>query len=474
MKNTLSRRQFLAAASTAAVVAPLIIPRSVLAQNGRPGANDTVTVGLIGMGGRCMGIYPNEIKPVAGLKVVGISDFWPVRMRSFFERYPEDLRPDQGYPDFREMIEKEKPDGIFAMTATHQRAWVSAIAMQMGCHLFIEKAMCLTVEEGRYLVNCARKYNRVTQVGSQQRSLPLCKWACEQVHNGALGKVIDVVAPNFVGPNYWAVQPTKQAYPEGMTDEIWDMWTNQVTFRPYHNDLHRGWANWWDYEGGGRTFGVSGWGTHSYDQVNMAIGTSETGPVKIRLDEPVNPDAESGRFDAQMPADAEDTGVQFHHMARATRGPRAKMTMWFENGIELRLHLDGDRGPGLGCIVTGDQGRLEINRHRIASNPREIVASAPEEIQAVLRTGGSLRPETIYHVENWIDCIKTGAKCTADIEYGQRATTMCELVNIVRATAAVDEEIGWDPVNERFTNNGAGNAMLSRPRRRGFELPELA
>jgi len=462
MKTTISRRRFLGTAGAVAA-APFIIPRNVLAQNGQPGANDSVKIALIGMGHRCMGIYPGEIRPVAGLKLVGVCDFWAPRVKSFMDRYPNDLKPDQGYTDFRKMIETEKPDGVMAMTATHQRAWVSGIAMQMGCHAYIEKAMCLTVEEGRFLVDCAKKYKRVTQVGSQQRSLPLCKWACKQIADGVIGKVKIVEAPNFVGPNIWTDQP-QQAYPEGMNDEVWDMWTNQVVFRPYHPDLHHGWANWWDYEGGGRTFGVSGWGTHSYDQVNMAIGTSETGPTEILLEEPCTIQ-DSGKFDNRVVGE-DETGAPYYGMARTTSGPRAKMTMWFANGVELRLHLDGDRGPGLGCIVTGESGKIEINRHKLASNPREIVANMPEEFK-------NTRPETVYHVENWIECIKTGAKCAADIEYGQRSTTMCELVNIVRETAPVGEKIGWDPEKERFTNNDKGNAMLSRPRRKGFELPEL-
>jgi len=470
MKTPFSRRQFLATASVAAA-SPFIIPRSVLAQNGSPGANDTVKVALIGLGGRCMGIYPNEIKPVAGLKLVGVCDFWGQRTRIFKERYPDDLKPSQAYSDFRKMIETEKPDGVFAMSTTHQRAWISGIAMQMGCDVYIEKPMCLTVEEGRYLVNSARKYKRVTQVGTQQRSLPLCKWACKQVQDGVLGNVKIVEAPNFVGPNLWATPPTHQPYPEGMNDESWDMWTNQAIFRPYHFELFRRWDNWWDYDAGGKTFGVSGWGTHSYDQVNMALGTNETGPVEILLEEPCEV-RDSGKFENRTP-DEDETGTHYYGMARTTKGPRAKMTMWFANGIELRLHLDGDRGPGLGCIVRGEKGNLEINRHKLSSNPREIVAGMPEELLETNRTHRSARPETIYHVEDWIDCIRTRKKCTADVEYGQRSTTMCELVNIVRATAPVGKKIGWDPETERFTNNGAGNAMLSRPRRKGYELPEL-
>ena len=456
-----TRRQFLAAAGLA-VASPLVIPRSVFGQNGSPGANDTVKVALIGLGGRCSGIYPNEIKPAAGLKVVSLCDFWPTRVTEFMKKFDGDFKPEQGYSDFRKMIEKEKPDGIMAETTTHQRAWTSAIAMQMGCHLYIEKPMVLTIEEGRYLVNCARKYKRVTQVGTQQRSLPLCLWACKQVQDGVLGKVKVVEAPNFVGPNIWTDQPG-QPYPEGMTDEIWDLWTNQAVFRPYHPQIHRGWANWWDYDAGGRSFGVSGWGTHSYDQVNMALGTNETGPVEILLEEPCEI-RESGKYDERTVGE-DETGAGYYRQARLT-GPRAKMKMWFANGVELRLNLDGDRGPGLGCIVTGEKGKMEINRHKLSSNPKEIVANMPAEFK-------NTRPETIYHIENWVECIKSGKKCTADIEYGQRSTTLCELVNIVRATAPVGEKIGWDPVKERFTNNDKGNAMLSRPRRKGYELPEL-
>ena len=461
--NNISRRQFLGAAGAAAV-SPFIIPRSVFGQGGSPGANDTVKVAVIGLGHRCREIYPVAIKPAAGLKVVGVCDFWPVRVASFMEQFPDSIRPEQGYTDFRKMIETEKPDGVMTITTTHQRAWVAGHAMQMGCHLYIEKPMCLTIEEGRYLVDAARKYKRVTQVGTQQRSLPLCKWACKQIQDGVLGKVKVVEAPNFVGPNQWTDQP-QQPYPEGMNDEIWDLWTNQAKFRPYHPDLHFYWANWWDYDAGGRGFGVSGWGTHSYDQVNMVLGTNETGPVKILLEEPCE-DRASGKFDNRQPLE-DETGAEYYNMVKEVAGPRAKMKMWFANGVELRLNLDGDRGPGLGCIVTGEDGKMEINRHKLSSNPKDIVANMPEEFK-------NARDETVYHVENWVDCIKTGRKCNADIEYGQRSTTICELVNIVRTTAPVGETIGWDPEKERFTNNDKGNTMLSRPRRKGYELPKLS
>ena len=111
------------------------------------------------------------------------------------------------YDDEREMWEKEKLDGVFVETTTHARAWVVVRAMQAGLDVYIEKPMCLTIAEGREMVKAARKLNRVTQVGTQQRSMPINNWASDLVKNGALGKVHTVIAPNFVGAERWTNEP---------------------------------------------------------------------------------------------------------------------------------------------------------------------------------------------------------------------------------------------------------------------------
>ena len=140
--------------------------------------------------------------------------------------------------------------------------------------------------------------------------------------------------------------------------------------------------------------------------------------------------------------------------------------MKFAGGTELKLHLDGDRGPGVGAIFVGEQGKLEINRNKIASNPKEIARRKDNP-------GPNRRPETAYHFENWIHCIKSRQPCNADIEIGQRATTLCYLVNIAREVGRVGEALRWDPAAERFTNCDQANALLDRPRRKGYELPSI-
>jgi hypothetical protein len=270
-----------------------------------------------------------------------------------------------------------------------------------------------------------------------------------------------VLAPNFIGPLIW---PGKEAqpFPEGMTEKEWDIWTNQAPFRPYHPELHHQWNTYKAYDDGGRSFGVTGWGTHSYDQVQRGLGTDETGPVEVILEEPVA-DRTAGEF-KEREISPDETGQNYYDMTKNKTGPRAKVRMRYANGTDLRLELDGDYGPGLGAIFVGEKGRIEINRDHISAEPVSLIQGADRP--ATLEV-----PETQPHIADWVRCIKTRERCTADIEFGQRSSTLCILVNIARDVGRVGEPLKWDPETERFTNCDEGNAMLSRHRREGWELP---
>jgi hypothetical protein len=161
-----------------------------------------------------------------------------------------------------------------------------------------------------------------------------------------------------------------------------------------------------------------------------------------------------------------DTGIHFAGMARGLKGPRARVTMRFAGGTEVNLNLDADQGPGLGATFIGEKGTIEMNRNLLASKPREIVRSQDNP-------GLNTRPESAYHLENWVQCVKSRKTCNADVEIGHRANTLCCLVNIVRDIGRVGEVLRWDPAAEQFTNCDEGNGMLNRERRRGYELPDL-
>ncbi len=455
--STMTRRRVLKVAGTALAV-PMVLPGRLL----QAAPSETVRVGIIGLGGRARQIV-NESREVKGWKIAAVCDCFLPRVDAFINQMGKDAGW-KGYECFRTMIEKEKLDAVMVETTTHARAWITVLAMQAGMDVYIEKPMCLSIAEGRYLVEAARRYQRVTQVGTQQRSIPINNWASDLVKKGKLGKCLTVLAPNFVGPDRWTSTESKPL-PKGGSENWWDIWTNQAELRPYHPQLHHGWERWDDYDGGGLCFGVTGWGTHSYDQINRALGTDDTGPSEIVLEEPVEVKP-TGKYAAdQVPED--DTGLAYHGLSKPVVGPRAKVTMTFASGTQVKLHLDGDRGPGLGAIFTCEKGKIEINRNKLASNPKDIILASDNP-------GPNPRPETEAHIQNWVDCIKSRARCNADVEIGQRATSLCYLVNIVRKIGRVGEPLRWDPAAERFTNCEEANKLLSRARRKGYELPALA
>ena len=452
-----TRRAFLAAATTTAAIAAGGCATTRV-PSGRVSANEKVHVGLIGLGGRCKHLIGTCLR-IPEMQIVSVCDCFEPRVAACLGEKGKG-KGWSGYTDFREMIEKENLDGVMVETTTHARAWVTCHAMAAGMDVYIEKPMCLTIDEGRDMVEIARKYKRVTQVGTQQRSIPLNNWASDLVKNGAIGKVKEVLAPNFIGPGRWQSKAAEDM-PDGGSEGWWDTWTNQAELRPYHRDLHYGWARWQDYDGGGVSFGVTGWGTHSYDQIQRGLGTDCTGPVEVELEEPVR-EMRAGAFDKEPSPD--ETGGHYYQMIKNASGPRAKVRMKYANGTELKMSLDGDNSPGLGCIFVGEKGLIDINRDKIAADPKTLVASTdrPDPLKV---------PESQPHIENWLECIKTRETCTADIEYGQRSSTLCYLVNIARDLGEVGKVLKWNPKKERFTNSREGNAMLARARRKGYELP---
>jgi predicted dehydrogenase len=423
----MNRRQWLrgsALAATASTFAfPTLVSADALAAPGRPGANDRIQLGFIGLGGRARWILTGEALP--GAEVVAAAD-------CYLPRCHEAAKAVKGgekwrtYQNYREMLEKEKLDAVFVETTTHARVLACTHVLQSGRDVYCEKPMSLTVAEGRYLANAVKTYNRILQVGSQQRSMPINQFASKLVREGAIGKIHTVITFNFLPGMGWTPRQP-EPIPSGLD---WDAWCNQADLRPYHHDLQFGWGNYIDYDTGGQSWGVTGWGTHSLDQVQCALGADTTGPVEIGPEE-------EGQF--------------------------ARVTARYASGTVLKLEGKKRGHEDLGAIFIGEHGRIEIKRGSFTADPQDLLNGAPPETKEG-------RGESVAHIQNFFDSIRSRKQPNADVETGHRATTLCHLVNICRI---VGRKLYWDPVGEKFVGDDQANLLLSRPRRKGYELPHL-
>lgn len=418
-----SRRQFLgtsAALAATALAGPLVSARRAL------GANDRINVGAIGVGGRAALLL--QQLPEAG-QIVALSDCNLPRAEAFKSKMKGDWPV---FQDYRKILDRKDIDAVIVATGEFQRVVPCIHACQAGKDVYAEKPLTLYVREGRALVDAVRKHNRVLQVGTQQRSMEMNRVACDLVRSGRLGKVLEVRAINYGGPEAspktpFAALPT----PEGLD---WNVWLNQAAERTYHPDW-MGWMRWRDFSGGEMT----NWGAHGIDQIQWALGMDDTGPVEMKP---------------------------------LSDGPNGQVAMRYANGVPLNFVIEPGKGPMGGAVFVCEKGKLEINRNKFSSNPPEIAKELQKQVDVAeeeRKWSDELALwQARWHMQNWLDCVRSRSLPVADVEVGHRSVTVCHLANITRAAG---RPLRWDPAAEKFIGDAEANEYLDRPRRAGFELP---
>jgi len=429
--------------TAAGVAAPYLIPSGVLAADGRPGPNDQIGIAGIGVGRQ--GGW--KFLSAAGYPIsrpIAVADANLNRGKQIATE--ADKKAGSGsktvvYQDYRELLERKDVDAITTATPDHWRSLVCIHACQAGKDVYAEKPMTLTVAEGRLMVKAARKYKRVFQTGSQQRSHAANRFGCELVRNGRLGKIHTVIGSNYPSP--WECNFPAQQVPAGLD---WNMWCGPNELVPYHVHLcsprsQPGWISFRPYSGGEMT----GWGAHGLDQVQWALGMDESGPVEVWTEGP--------KFDPPTYTTPEGRG-------RGEKACSSPMVFFrYANGVKVKL----DNGNPGGAIFIGDKGKIEIFRGRVTSNPAGLVEEPTRDDEINLYKSDD-------HMLNWLECIKTRKRPIADVEAGHRSSTVCHLGNIARW---VGRKLRWDPVKEIFPDDEDANKLLDRPRRKGYEFPEV-
>ena len=178
---SISRRNFVSSALTGAA-GITIVPRHVLGSPGHPAASDRITVGFIGAGNRA-NLLMDQL-PAPG-QIAALADCYLTRAE---ESAAKRKKTWDVYGDYRRILDRKDIDAVIIATTDHGRVLPAIHACQAGKDIYAEKPLTVYIAEGRALVNAARKYKRVVQVGTQQRSMEMDQIACRLVREGGLGK----------------------------------------------------------------------------------------------------------------------------------------------------------------------------------------------------------------------------------------------------------------------------------------------
>jgi len=394
--------------------------------------NDRPNVALIGCGGRGTGIAHEAAKLGT---IVAVCDVDSKRA----EEAAKTFGGAKVYKDFRKLLERDDVHAVLDATPDHWHTLVNLAAVKAGKDVYSEKPLTLTIDEGKRLVAAVRQAKRVLQTGSQQRSDPRFRLACELVRNGRLGKLTAVTTTLPAGPNKGPFK--SQPVPAELD---WDFWQGQAPARDYLPERTHLWFRYWlDYSGGTMT----DWGAHHNDIALWGIGLDRSGPQTIEGQATVEPVA--GGFTA--PA---EYAVEYTY----ANGVRHRCVSTTANNIfggEARPLKAGESFHGV--KFEGPDGWILVTRGKIE-------ASRPELLKEPL---GDSKKVALYesndHMGNFFECLRTRKPPVCDAETGHRSVSLCHLGVIA---IRLGRKLTWDPEKERFVNDKEADGYLAREMRK--------
>jgi hypothetical protein len=428
-RELIGRRRFLkrtGKAAALAAVAPTILPASVLGRDGALPPSERITMGFIGVGTQGSGhLLGGAWTYVAGgycgrkeVQVLAVCDVWSDRRERacslvndhYREVYGAHYSPCKAYADFREVLDRPDIDAVLIATPAHWHATMVVMAARAGKDIYCEKPSAVTIAEAQAIRSAVRRYGRVYQAGTQQRSEYGGKFrrACEFVRSGRIGKLQEIYGYRDGGGIFWPARfGPAEPVPAG-----------------YDWDLYLGPAPWIPYDGitGPHRFDIGelNWGQHHYDIIQWAADADDTGPVELFLHEDRSCyKYASGVVVYGKPYPGEPVG-----------------------------------GDGGACFV-GAAGRIAVDRDNLVSDPPEIVREP-------------LRPDEVHlyrsnsHSGNFLQCIRTRQRTICPVEVAHRSASAVLLGGIVKQ---LKRPLRWDPAAEQFPGDDEANRMLSIAKR---------
>lgn len=428
-KKGISRRKFIE--STAALSAFFIVPRFVLGGKGYTAPSDMITLGYIGAGRQAVSLQRSFLN-TGEAKIIAACDVYQPKVDSFIKQVntfyasqagQATYKGCSGYADFRELLGQKDIDAVVIATPDFWHAAMVVRAAKAGKDIYSEKPLSLTVKEGRAMVDAVKKYNRVFQTGSMQRSMPEFRQAVELIRNGYLGN-LQTIKVSIGGPPVPYDLP-EEPLPQGLD---WNMWLGPNEYVHYNNQLNPVlgnpiWGRWRDFKGMGGG-DMTDWGAHMFDIVQWALDMDRSGPTDI------------------IPPNGKDVSA---------------LTYRYENGITMTKE---DFGKKHAIQFTGSDGQLEIQRGKLVTTPVSLKDKVIGENEKRVYNSPN-------HYKDFLNAIRNRSKPVSDIETGHRSATVCNIGNIA---FELNRPLKWNPKKEQFKNDEEANKMLSRPMKKEWAV----
>ncbi|WP_428662288.1 Gfo/Idh/MocA family protein [Runella sp.] len=426
-ENSINRRDFVEKAATS-LAGFMIVPRFVLGGKKPDGSrylapSDIISLGFIGTGKQGKGLI-NSFLGTNEARIVAISEVYKAKAQLALERIKANYEKNTQlgtysevpvYNDFRELLARKDVDAVVIATPDHWHAAMAVRAAEAGKDIYCEKPLALTVKEGRAMVDAARKYNRVFQTGSMQRSWPEFRQAAELVRNGYIGDIKSIKVN--VGPPPTPYDLPAEPIPEGLDWSAWLGPNAPVAFNselapPISKDVFPNWRNYREFGGGM----VTDWGAHMFDIVQWALDMDNSGPVEV-----IAPDGKEHPF----------------------------LTYRYENGITM-THEKWDWNNAI--LFTGSEGEIRIQRKKIETTPASLATKVIGENEKHVYKSEN-------HYKDFFDAMRKRSKPICDVEVGHRTASVCNIGNIAYR---LKRPLQWNPKKESFKNDKEANELLGR------------
>ncbi|MDB5249164.1 MAG: oxidoreductase domain protein [Segetibacter sp.] len=407
----------------------------------KTGAADKVVVALIGCRSMGFGDLENALKQ-PGVECGALCDIDD----EILTRRTADVVRIQGkapvqYKDYRKLLENKDIDAVIIGTPDHWHCLTFIAACEAGKDIYVEKPLANSIAECDLMVKAARKYNRVVQVGQQQRSGEHWKKAMDFMNAGKIGDLRKVnIWANF---NYGIGQlkAPDEAVPAGVD---FDRWLGPAPQRSFNKTrFHGSWRMFWDYGGGL----VTDWGVHLIDMALWVKGITEL-PLAVT--------ATGGNF--SFPTHAHET---FDTMSVSYQ-----MKDYVINWEHTAGTQTGPYGKSYGLAFVGNDATLVINREGWEVLPE--IQDGNYKVPAMPKQGGG--ENHLPHMKNFIECIKTRKDPACTIENGRLVAVYAHMANIALRT---NSRLEWNEANKNFGNNASANALITPSYRKPWVLPKV-